>query len=86
MKHQNSLSAISIIFLFIIPAFLISSTVTAQAEDTDNITIGKIVSVDSEILGEQRNIFVYLPIGYEQSEEKFPVIYVLDGRAKFFFS
>lgn len=33
----------------------------------------------SEVLGEDRTYFVYLPPSYEESDRRYPVIYVLDG-------
>jgi predicted alpha/beta superfamily hydrolase len=35
--------------------------------------------VKSTILGEEREIYVYLPQGHEESGEVYPVIYLLDG-------
>lgn len=37
----------------------------------------------SRILGNERNIIVYLPPGYEQSDQRFPVLYVHDGQNLF---
>ena len=37
--------------------------------------------IDSKILGEEREIYVYLPPGYEESGEIYPVIYLLDGHS-----
>jgi len=85
MKKQNYLSIISFTIITIILSNIFPLQITAQIEN-NNIDIGTIVSIDSKILGEQRNIFVYLPVGYDQTETKYPVIYILDGRANFFFS
>lgn len=49
-----------------------------QAQSND-IVIGEIDSVHSEILQEKRKIWVHVP----KSEGKFPVVYLLDGRAHF---
>jgi len=51
-----------------------------------NIELGKIITINSEVLNENREIFVYLPIDYERAENKYPVIYILDGRGNFAFS
>ncbi|MDA3934941.1 MAG: alpha/beta hydrolase-fold protein [Gammaproteobacteria bacterium] len=42
---------------------------------------GKIeeTTVNSQILGEKRELIVYLPAGYEESKQKFPVLYITDG-------
>jgi predicted alpha/beta superfamily hydrolase len=34
-------------------------------------------------LGEERQIMVYLPDGYDQTTTKYPVLYLLDGRTHF---
>ncbi len=43
--------------------------------------VGKIeeATVNSQILAENRQLIVYLPAGYEESTQKFPVLYITDG-------
>lgn len=43
--------------------------------------VGKIeeATVNSQILAEKRQLIVYLPAGYEESKQKFPVLYITDG-------
>jgi len=48
------------------------------------IVIGDIIEIDSKILNEKRNIFIYTPTGYDQSQDKYPVLYILDGETHFF--
>jgi uncharacterized protein len=48
-----------------------------------NIVIGKIDSVQSKILGENRKIWVHVPDVAPNSKERFPVVYVLDGDGHF---
>src|SRR4030095_5627553 len=71
------------IFLFILS--LIS--VVADLAQTDNkIVIGKVDSVYSTVLKEQRKIWVYVPnmnSGLQNSKQRFPVLYLLDGDAHF---
>ncbi|HBR54448.1 MAG TPA: esterase [Flavobacteriaceae bacterium] len=43
--------------------------------------LGETVSFQSAILDETRTLNIYLPKGYQESSEKYPVIYVLDGSA-----
>lgn len=44
------------------------------------IAFGVQVELDSEVLEETRTLNIYLPPGYEQeSEKRYPVIYLLDG-------
>jgi len=55
---------------------------------SQNITIGKIDSIDSKILKEQRKIWVHVPDsnaeGIAFGKEKYPVVYLLDGDAHFY--
>jgi predicted alpha/beta superfamily hydrolase len=44
-----------------------------------DIVLGKRVKIHSEILGEERTLFIRLPPGYEESQVKYPVLYQLDG-------
>lgn len=50
-----------------------------NAQDDDNITIGEKVTLHSNVLGEDRVLWIYTPAGYETSTNKYPVMYVLDG-------
>lgn len=59
----------------------------ASTQNNNDIVIGKIESVNSEILNEEREIWVYVPDGntdviYE--EKNYPVVYLLDGDAHFY--
>lgn len=47
------------------------------------IVIGEQFTIHSKTLGEDRQIWVSRPAGYEQSTERFPVMYLLDGNAHF---
>jgi hypothetical protein len=46
-------------------------------------SIGTKHTIYSEVLDEDRNIMVYTPLGYEQSKQAYPVLYLLDGGAHF---
>jgi uncharacterized protein len=61
---------------------LVANLVFAQGkEDNQNIVIGKTDSIQSKILGEKRKIWVHVPDG--EANQKFPVVYVLDGDGHF---
>ncbi len=45
--------------------------------------IGKTIEIKSEILSETRSIIVSLPRGYATGQQRYPVLYVLDGRNNF---
>ena len=57
--------------------------VTFSQDTPEAITIGKKLKFYSEVLKEERLLFLYLPSGYDQLEESFPVLYLLDGDAHF---
>jgi len=63
-------------------ALIISSFSYGQITQND-IVLGKRLSIDSKILNETRDIYVYLPEGYEESNDSYPAMYVLDGESKF---
>lgn len=44
-----------------------------------DIVLGEGIPLESEIYGESRTINVYLPIGYAERDERFPVLYLIDG-------
>ncbi|HSG49761.1 MAG TPA: alpha/beta hydrolase-fold protein [Longimicrobiales bacterium] len=47
------------------------------------VEIGQRFTLHSEILGEDRPVLVGLPAGYDESDEPYPVLYLLDGGAHF---
>jgi predicted alpha/beta superfamily hydrolase len=44
-----------------------------------DIVLGAGIPLESEIYGESRTINVYLPMGYSERDESFPVLYLVDG-------
>ncbi len=73
--------------LILLPCFLIfASTALGQSIpeklSESDFVIGKTVSFESEILGEPRELNIYLPQSYSPADAKaYPVIYLLDGSA-----
>jgi len=65
-----------IVTLMTLAVFIIPSL--AQ-EDGDPVSIGKYRKLHSQILNEERTILVHLPQGYDKSQNRYPVIYCLDG-------
>lgn len=43
------------------------------------ITIGETVTIESKALNEERKVNVYLPAAYQKSDQRFPVLYLIDG-------
>lgn len=73
------------IWLFIVLAPLFFENHIYAQQKGSNIVIGEIVSFQSKILDEERELLIYKPVGYDQSQEKYPVLYLLDGHLKFHF-
>lgn len=59
--------------------FVLSKLVHTQAIEDDKLVIGERFTFKSEIMGEDREIWVYLPANYKQTNQEFPVMYMLDG-------
>jgi predicted alpha/beta superfamily hydrolase len=62
--------------------FAASSVVAAQATgspDVQDIVIGQRIEIYSAVLNETRPLEIYLPAGYEESEQRYPVLVALDG-------
>src|ERR1035437_10555756 len=55
-----------------------------QGQVDKRITIGTIDSVYSELLKENRQLLIYLPETYNNNQ-KYPVVYLLDGESFFHF-
>jgi enterochelin esterase-like enzyme len=53
------------------------------ATDLRPIVLGYQATIHSSVLGEDRDILIYLPDTYMTSENAYPVIYLLDGRFNF---
>jgi len=51
----------------------------ALSQETDNV-IGKKFTIESDILGENRDIQIYFPESYDSSKKDYPVLYILDGQ------
>lgn len=64
---------------FLVSLALICFTTICGFAQTD-INIGKSYTINSEVLEQERKIQVYLPAGYQDSKQEYPVLYILDGQ------
>ena len=69
---------ITFLSVFLLFFFVLSYS---NAQTSNKVEIGTIDSIQSNILGEQRKVWVYVPDGANQ---KYPVVYLLDGDAHFY--
>jgi hypothetical protein len=66
--------------------FIIVGCSNEDDKNSSEIAIGKIESIKSEVLKEDRKFWVHVPDGYDQSDssKRYPVLYLLDGDAHFY--
>jgi predicted alpha/beta superfamily hydrolase len=72
---------------YILSAILTITCFSLKGQDKEFVTLGTIDVIDSEILNEERSIWVYVPDRGENSfyqEQQYPVVYLLDGDAHFY--
>ena len=68
------------------PALAAPTTAAAQSPLAASLTIGKVDSIYSKSIKEQRPYLVYLPPSYKDTTytpQRYPVLYLLDGDAHF---
>jgi len=81
MKHYMIRS----IFIFALFGYF-SNNLLAQDQATKDIgkpityNFGHQYQIQSKILGEERQLLIYVPEEYQKSTDKFPVVYVLEGQ------
>ena len=66
-----------VLMSFLVLTFSLPVTVSAQ-EVVEDVVLGKLIKFESEVLDEERQIMVYLPTGYDQTQTTYPVLYLLD--------
>ncbi len=70
--------------LLFVALFLVSFIPLFGQDDSPKpYTVGFETSIESEVLGESRPLLIYLPDNYEESENSYPVVYLMDGRGHF---
>lgn len=63
--------------------FAVILSVNLNAQNTEKNSQIQKVSIHSSVLGEERVVSVYLPVGHQVSSQKYPVLYLLDGKTHF---
>ncbi|MDB4581589.1 alpha/beta hydrolase-fold protein [Draconibacterium sp.] len=81
MKAKKNTSSIHIIFLFTI--LLLSITTNLYAQQSVELKQSGDVTIKSKILNEERTISIDLPGNYNFTDQKFPILYLLDGKGNF---
>lgn len=78
MENKSSKYKSAILTLIGMAFFCMYNLSHAQI-DNEDIIIGRHKKLYSNILNEERSLLIHLPPGYEKLQEKYPVLYVLDG-------
>lgn len=66
----------------VISLLLLFST-KLHAQNVSKVTVGEIKAVHSKILGEERELYIYLPESYTGSTFRYPTLYLLDAEYEF---
>jgi predicted alpha/beta superfamily hydrolase len=62
---------------------LIATLATAVAHGQNPVVVGESLSFRSAVLGEDRQLFISKPAEYDGAQERYPVLYILDGETHF---
>ena len=76
MKIAQTLLALG---LFLAPPAAVALQGPPPEVEGGAIEIGTSYRFHSSVLGDTREVNVWLPIGYEKSQDRYPVLYLLDG-------
>ena len=74
--------AATIAALVSVAVFCVPGPLRAQ-ETHSPYVIGTTRQLHSDVLGEDRQLIIHLPQGYERGQQQYPVMYLLDGDAHF---
>ena len=81
-KTSSCLQALLVLALC--AGILAVSAGAAPPQDVDDpIVIGNKRQIESKILNETRPLWISTPSSYDAGEERYPVLYLLDGNAHF---
>jgi predicted alpha/beta superfamily hydrolase len=83
MKTRQSLINLFQPAVIFLAGLLLTTAAVSQGQQVHDLTIGERFTINSKVLDEDRTMLVALPKGYNDSEARYPVLYVLDG--EFFF-
>jgi len=82
MKPISTCFLVKLLLVMVFAFAILPNCVQAQKEG-DKIYLGELREIRSSILNEERAILVYTPIGYDRGQERYPVLYLLDGISHF---
>ena len=83
MKRSRDARLTALLFVAGTLSFSFAPTSGHAQMDPEPIVIGESLTIQSDILDEDRTVLVYEPTGYDWSEAAYPVMYLLDGQTHF---
>lgn len=57
-----------------------------KSQNKDKIYWGDKVKIESRILGQSRDLYIYVPYDYDRSKESYPVLITTDAEVSFYFA
>src|SRR5210317_1168344 len=69
--------------LFLFTIFIHVNIASSVAQQTIELRQSGEVSIESRLLNEERTISIDLPGNYNFTNQKFPILYLLDGKGNF---
>lgn len=79
---NKTIFALSLQLCMVLVLALAGPLMADPPSDGDSVSIGHYRTIHSEILGEDRLLYIYLPYGYEEGDDRYPVLY-LNGAATY---
>jgi len=80
VSKNFSVTVIVTCFISVVGTILVNDYLQGETEFAEGVTVSKMFS---KILDEEREVIVHLPEGYDRNaEQRYPVIYVLDGSSQ----
>ena len=73
----------SLVKIGILLVVLFYSTNSQAQETAEPIVIGEKLKIHSQVLNEDRELLIYKPTSYENPDNRYPVLYLLDGDVHF---
>ena len=80
---RRRMHAIAPLFRACLLLACLSPVIGAHAAAAQDVSVGKRFVLHSQILGEDREVLVHLPPGYDIARKRYPVLFLLDGNNHF---
>ncbi|WKD51266.1 hypothetical protein [Microbulbifer spongiae] len=82
-KEESKCSTLFPVQILLLAIFLVSTFSFSAENHKDKIIIGESARLHSDILGEERTVYISLPSNYHRNIHSYPVIIVMDAEYLF---